>query len=272
MMHIISIDNTSHNTVFRLRAKNGEATENLSGITHDEMGPITAWLGLNGNKLLVDAFEVAMINAGLIRIVPQDRHGAVIHKCEAISVRHQVHGARILWQSKMACTTCEGTGRVESLNEADEEVTCWNCGGDGQEDGEQFWTDAEGVFEERDDPRDYYGPTPLPTKKDEFSILMATHSPPLHPHWSEAAEWRHDRWDPMCTAPSRGSVIVEVRGKTADGSIIDRMHYAVGGGDEQPPFEGWFAPYSSGRGYYQVSPVAWQPLRATYDQKEVKHG
>lgn len=56
---------------------------------------------------------------------------------------------------------------------------------------------------------------------------------------------------------------MHVRGRRADGTVIDDMHYACGDGDGlMPPFDGWFAPYKQGEGFYQVHPVEWQPLRA----------
>ncbi len=86
------------------------------------------------------------------------------------------------------------------------------------------------------------------------------HNPPLKPHWSEAIEWRDGRWDPMSNAPSEGSPIMEVRGRGEKGEIFEDMHYAYGGGEDQPYFRGWFIP--SGQGFMQVRPVEWQPKRA----------
>lgn len=79
------------------------------------------------------------------------------------------------------------------------------------------------------------------------------------PHWSVGVDWPADRWDPMHTAPSKGPTMINVRGRTADGRVLEPMHYAYGGGEEQPPFRGWFIPMGE-HGYQQVSPVEWQPL------------
>lgn len=81
-------------------------------------------------------------------------------------------------------------------------------------------------------------------------------------HWSESVEWRPGRWDPMSNAPIDGYPILEVRGRTASGQLLEPMHYAYGGGEDQPPFRGWFVPYKAGSGFYEVSPVEWQPLGA----------
>lgn len=81
-----------------------------------------------------------------------------------------------------------------------------------------------------------------------------------HPHWSFAIDWPSDRWDPLSNAPTMGNVIA-VRGRDENGKILEPMHYAYGGGEEQPPFRGWFVPMSDPRsGFIQVSPVEWQPL------------
>lgn len=88
--------------------------------------------------------------------------------------------------------------------------------------------------------------------------LMRLHSE-RHPHWSESVDWRDGRWDPLTTAPTEGMVVL-VRGRTEDGQLLEDMHYAYGGGDEQPPFCGWFV--SSGSYFMECSPVEWQPKRA----------
>ena len=102
----------------------------------------------------------------------------------------------------------------------------------------------------------------------DLTLALTLHNPPAHPHWSESVEWRHDRWDPLSTAPQSGYPILEVRGRTATGHILERMHRAFGDGDGMmPPFDGWFVPYEGGRsGFYEVRPVEWQPLRATFEQ------
>ena len=84
-----------------------------------------------------------------------------------------------------------------------------------------------------------------------------------HPHWSESVDWRPGRFDPMSNAPSKGYPILLIRGRDADGSVLEPMHYACGDGDGlMPPFEGWFVPSLSGVGFCEVRPVEWQPLRA----------
>lgn len=97
-----------------------------------------------------------------------------------------------------------------------------------------------------------------PKKKVDFINFHSQR----HPHWSGAIEWRPGRWDAISSAPSSGTLIMHIRGRHENGVILEPMHYACGGGEDQPPFEGWFIPDGSGSGFYQVHPVEWQPLRA----------
>lgn len=63
-------------------------------------------------------------------------------------------------------------------------------------------------------------------------------------------------WQPMETAPKEGFPIQHVRGKLANGAIVEDMFFARDlSGEYQPPFEGWFI--SSGSFYREVDPVAW---------------
>ena len=49
-----------------------------------------------------------------------------------------------------------------------------------------------------------------------------------------------------------------VRVLMADGSIIENAHWACGGGDDRPLFEGWFIP-SGKRGYRGIdNPIRWK--------------
>ena len=64
-----------------------------------------------------------------------------------------------------------------------------------------------------------------------------------------------------------GYEIMHVRGRSLKGEILEPMHYACSDGDGmQPPFVGWFVPYPNrSDGFYEVSPVEWQPLHAKPD-------
>lgn len=114
-----------------------------------------------------------------------------------------------------------------------------------------------------------------------FGLLKERLHSERHPHWSLAVQWRPGRWDPMSNAPSEGYPILHVRGRTADGRIVEPMHRACGDGDGlMPPFNGWFVPSGASgifgtadyrhNGFYEVRPVEWQPLTAS--PEEERHG
>jgi hypothetical protein len=66
----------------------------------------------------------------------------------------------------------------------------------------------------------------------------------------------NSNWNPISTAPLDASW-VEV--KMADGRIL-RAHWASGGGEDQPRFEGWFV---DAKTYFSgiSDPVEWRPLQ-----------
>lgn len=65
-------------------------------------------------------------------------------------------------------------------------------------------------------------------------------------------------WRTMDTAPLTATW-VEV--KLADGRELI-AHWACGGGEEQPPFRGWFIKYRGCNGFYGIAdPISWRPCR-----------
>jgi hypothetical protein len=106
--------------------------------------------------------------------------------------------------------------------------------------------------------------TPTQRQRNREFLLPITLHTDARPHWSTTVDWRRDRWDPMTNAPRDGYPILMVRGRTAEGKVLEPMHYACGDGDGlMAPFDGWFVPYGNGcDGFYQVRPVEWQPIRA----------
>lgn len=74
--------------------------------------------------------------------------------------------------------------------------------------------------------------------------------------------WDGVEWLPMRIAPDMSwPEVLHFDAKLKDGRVVD-CHYACGGGEDQPRFDGWFAPYGDGcSGYYEVNPVAWRPKR-----------
>lgn len=69
-------------------------------------------------------------------------------------------------------------------------------------------------------------------------------------------------WRPMHEAPIDDPEMRWITGQLADGSQV-AMHYACDlSGEEQPPFQGWYAAYEDTlrRGFYQVHPLRWRPV------------
>lgn len=99
----------------------------------------------------------------------------------------------------------------------------------------------------------------------EHMIAERLHNPPAHPHWSTLIDWRPGRWDSLSNAPTMGSPILFIRGRDAEGRLLEPMHYACGDGDGlMPPFDGWFVPMGgNAKGFIECHPVEWQPLGAT---------
>lgn len=99
------------------------------------------------------------------------------------------------------------------------------------------------------------------------ALLLRVHTERA-PHWSEGIEWRAGRWDPISTAPSSGSPILNIRIREADGRIVEPVHFAQDlSGECMPAFSGWYVPVLRADGttsyFAPVDPVEWQPLRAT---------
>ncbi len=61
------------------------------------------------------------------------------------------------------------------------------------------------------------------------------------------------KWEPLETAPKH----IEILGKYKNKKPV-KIHYAKGGGEEQPFYEGWF--YDAGHSYANItgSPSAWK--------------
>lgn len=76
-----------------------------------------------------------------------------------------------------------------------------------------------------------------------------------------------DGWSQMTSAPKKATLITV---KMADGTVHERAHWACGGGDDGPSFEGWFI---EGPGCFREinTPVAWKPLAPAVVEKEVGH-
>ncbi len=69
-------------------------------------------------------------------------------------------------------------------------------------------------------------------------------------------ELKLDDWRGMRSAPRDSSWILV---KLWTGEVC-RAHYACGGGEDSPVFDGWFRTYEGSDSYYECRPVAWHPL------------
>jgi hypothetical protein len=69
-----------------------------------------------------------------------------------------------------------------------------------------------------------------------------------------------DGWQPIETAPKNGTKILALM---RDGTIHRETHWADGGGEDQPPFRGWFIPEMKDHKilFYRgiETPLAWKP-------------
>lgn len=114
---------------------------------HDrEVADYARWLGVYGGRELLDAFEVQLINDGMLRVWPVDANGEPLHdECDAIEIVHYDDGSRIVWEPKVKCDTCCGNGHSNLHGEpVDDEDLCPHCDGHGWVTGAEFETDMNG--------------------------------------------------------------------------------------------------------------------------------
>lgn len=111
-----------------------------------EVQDYAKWLGLNGGRELLDAFEVQLINDGMIFVWPVDADGEPLHdECDCVEVRRYDDGSRLVWQPKLRCEECFGQGHYNLNGEpVEEEDLCHNCDGNGWTWGEEFETTMQG--------------------------------------------------------------------------------------------------------------------------------
>jgi len=111
-----------------------------------ELSDYAKWLGLFGGRDLLDAFEVALINDGMLYVWPIDEEGMPLHgECDAVEIIHYDDGSRIVWEPKLQCDVCCGAGHHALSGEpVEEEDICIYCDGNGHTFGEWFETDMNG--------------------------------------------------------------------------------------------------------------------------------
>lgn len=124
----------------------GKACGTLQMLHDLEVPAYAKWLGLFGGRELLDAFEVALINCGMLRVWPVDDEDEPLHdECDAVEIRHYDDGSRIVWEAKLRCDDCCGQGHHNLHGEpVEEDDLCLSCDGNGWKTGPEFETDMDG--------------------------------------------------------------------------------------------------------------------------------
>ncbi len=151
-MKWLSIDSTKRQPAFLVAedipgAEGGKRLGGLQLLSDRDVPEIARWLGLAGGRPLLDAFEVSLINAGMLKVSPVDVSSAPMEGCECLDLEHHDAGIRLFWRRRVRCQSCDGQGHLGASSTAhpDEADTCLNCDGDGRVWGDEFMTDMDGV-------------------------------------------------------------------------------------------------------------------------------
>ena len=145
-MKYLVIDRTMVNPIL-LVVEDGRRFGNTQLLDDRDVPAYAKWLGTVGGRELLDAFEVALINDGMLRVWPVDADGDPLHdECDAVEIRHYDDGSRIVWEAKLRCDTCCGEGHFNLLGEpVEEDDLCPHCDGNGYVTGPEFETDMDGA-------------------------------------------------------------------------------------------------------------------------------
>lgn len=145
-MKYLVIDRTKTQPIRLVVETGGKHFGNTQMLDDGEVKEYAKWLGVYGGRDLLDAFEVALINDGMLYVWPVDNDGEPLHdECEAQEIIHYDDGSRIVWQPKLRCETCCGAGHYRLDDEpVDEEDLCVHCDGNGWTWGGEFETDMQG--------------------------------------------------------------------------------------------------------------------------------
>lgn len=124
----------------------GKAAGTLQFLHDLEVPAYAKWLGLVGGRDLLDAFEVALINCGMLRVWPVDEDGEPLHdECDAVEIRRYDDGPRLVWEAKLKCEWCCGNGHHNLHGEpVEEDDLCLSCDGVGYTTSAEFETDMDG--------------------------------------------------------------------------------------------------------------------------------
>lgn len=147
MSKLLCIDDTKARPSFLVCLPyRGGGIGTVRTLEQHEVPGMARWLGLNGGRRLLDAFEVELINEGVINLFPVDDDGAPLHdECEALEIVRHDDGPRIWWVPRIKCDICCGEGHHNLHGEpVEEDDLCLNCCGNGYIDGHEFETDMDG--------------------------------------------------------------------------------------------------------------------------------
>ncbi len=144
-MKYLVIDRTMVQPI-RLVVEDGRTFGNTQLLDWQEVPQYARWLGLVGGRELLDAFEVKLINEGMIWVWPVDADGEPLHdECNCEEIRRYDDGPRLVWTPKLRCETCFGQGHyVMDGRPVEEEDICLDCAGNGWTWGSEFETDMHG--------------------------------------------------------------------------------------------------------------------------------
>jgi hypothetical protein len=141
------IDCTKTNPIRGVVADKGRHVGNTQMLEWgDELRAYAAWVGKYGGKRMLDAFEVQLINDGMLHVWPVDAEGEPLHdECEALEIRRYDDGPRIVWEAKIQCVICCGQGHHNLHGEpVEEDDLCITCDGIGYTTDPEFETDING--------------------------------------------------------------------------------------------------------------------------------
>lgn len=141
------IDTTKVNPIQGVVEAGGKRVGTCSMLSWQEAQAYARWLGQHGGRKLLDAFELALINARVLPLQPHNEHGQQHPcRCEAVEFIHTDTGLRIEWQPEEPCHHCGGDGHyADPCDEVTEEDRCLWCDGQGWFYGAPILTDMDGT-------------------------------------------------------------------------------------------------------------------------------
>ena len=147
-MKWLSIDCTKAPAVFMLAHEGGKGFGTLRNMPDADMRACAVWLARVGGRELLDSFELALIQDGVIRINVHDAEGYYYRgHWECQDVKRLDHGMLLFWERKCACESCNGVGNFTSPGDlVDLDDICTDCGGTGLRFDTSAITDMDGLL------------------------------------------------------------------------------------------------------------------------------